>query len=249
MLPSPEELQFERAVPVSEVPVQKPSGPACALCKEAVTGQYYHVHGSVVCPVCARRIEAAQQSPPAASLFRAALYGMAAALAGGAIYAFAAIVTGFEIGLISILIGIMVGKAIRFASKGLGGRPQQILAVALTYLAITTSYIPVFIYHAMNRPPTIQGASATRGQIGQGNIGAQSNTDRQNSKAAQQPVSLGRALLYLLGLALAAPFLRLGSDISGLITIAIIFFGLSRAWKLTGRPEIPITGPYGPEGA
>jgi hypothetical protein len=61
------------------------------------------------------------------------------------LYALVAILTGLEVGLIAILVGYMVGRAVRHGSGGLGGRPQQILAVVLTYFAITTSYLPVFV--------------------------------------------------------------------------------------------------------
>jgi hypothetical protein len=39
----------------------------------------------------------------------------------------------------------MVGKAIRYATGGRGGQPLQILAVALTYFAITASYCVVLL--------------------------------------------------------------------------------------------------------
>jgi hypothetical protein len=48
----------------------------------------------------------------------------------------------------------------------------------------------------------------------------------------------------LLLLAAVAPFLSLGSGISGLISLFIIFIGLQRAWRLTGRSEILVMGPY-----
>jgi hypothetical protein len=35
-----------------------------------------------------------------------------------------------------------------------------------------------------------------------------------------------------------------GSLPSGLISAAIIFFGMAQAWKMTGTPVIEITGPY-----
>src|SRR5580658_7431285 len=141
-LPSPGELQFRRAQPIG------PDTKTCIVCKQPVAGDYYNANGNILCPQCKLRIEAHQQPPPHTSLLRAALYGGAAALAGAIIYATVVIVTHLEIGLVAILIGYMVGRAIRYASRGLGGRPQQILAVALTYFAITTSYIPVFIYQA-----------------------------------------------------------------------------------------------------
>src|SRR5674476_497773 len=86
----------------------------------------------------------------------AALYGRAAALGGCMLYALVAIVLHAEIGLIAILVGWMVGKAIRHGSYGRGGRPQQILAVALTYFAITTSYIPVILYQAARHPRRVE---------------------------------------------------------------------------------------------
>ena len=168
---------------------------------------------------------------------RAALYGGGAALAGCALYASVAIVLNAEIGLIAILVGYMVGRAIRHASHGRGGRPQQILAVVLTYFAITTSYIPVFIYHAVKdtRPAVVQ-------QQGQGNA-APVTTERSRP-------SFGGAVFFLLLLAAVAPFLTLGSSgVSGLIGLFIIFIGLQRAWKLTGRSEILIMGPYATEAA
>ena len=174
---------------------------------------------------------------------RAALYGGGAALGGCLLYALVAIVLHAEIGLIAILVGYMVGKAIRHASHGRGGRPQQILAVLLTYFAITTSYIPVFIYQAARNPPTGVAHSGPARQQGQATPAPA--TAENSSKA---PASFGGAVLFLLLLAAIAPFLSLGSSgISGLISLFIIFIGLQRAWKLTGRSEILIMGPYAVE--
>src|SRR5664279_4807982 len=144
--PSPHDLQFQHAEPIGAETPPGGSGQICAACKQPVGGTYYHAHGHVVCPLCAQRIQAGQQAAPALSLMRAALYGGGAALAGCALYALVAIVLHAEIGLIAILVGWMVGKTIRHASYGHGGRRQQILAVLLTYFAITTSYIPVVLY-------------------------------------------------------------------------------------------------------
>ena len=49
------------------------------------------------------------------------------------------------------------------------------------------------------------------------------------------------ATLFMM--AFAAPFLGVASG-SGILTLMIIFFGLLRAWKMTGRTELAITGPY-----
>jgi hypothetical protein len=189
----------------------------------------------VVCPGCAEQIRTGQQAPAPVSLLRAALYGGGAALAGSLLYALVAIVLNAEIGLIAILVGYMVGKAIRHAGQGRGGRPQQILAVVLTYFAITTSYIPVYIYHAVNKPRP----AVTEQQPGQARPAP--------SVAGKTAPSFGAAVLFLLLLAAVAPFLSLGSGISGLIGLFIIFIGLQRAWRLTGRSDILIMGPYAVE--
>jgi hypothetical protein len=54
-------------------------------------------------------------------------------------------VSGLELALVSIAVGYLVGRAIRIGTGGLGGRRLQIAAVALTYLAITISYVPLII--------------------------------------------------------------------------------------------------------
>jgi len=233
-IPSPEELQFEKAVPIGSPGSQGSVAKLCVACKRGITSEYFHAQGQVVCPSCAALINAGQQGPPHTSLARAALYGAGAALAGSAAYALVTIVTGYQIGLIAIFVGILVGKAIRRGSHGLGGRPQQILAVALTYFAITSSYIPVALYHFANRPKPAVQASAT--------------TAAPATASIQQPapnrMSFGAAIGLLLIMALGAPFLSLSSGFSGLLTLAIIFFGLLQAWKLTGRSELLIAGPY-----
>jgi hypothetical protein len=232
---SPEDLQFQRAEPIA--PAAEDASPRCVACKRPSGSTYFHAQGMVVCPDCAERIKTGQQAPPATSLARAALYGGAAALAGCAIYALVAIMLNAEIGLIAILVGYMVGRAIRHASHGRGGRPQQILAVLLTYFAITTSYIPVYIYHAVKSP-----RPAATAQSGQASPAPQA--------AEEARPSFGSAVVFLLLIAAAAPFLTLGSSgISGLIGLFIIFIGLQRAWRLTGRSEILIMGPYQVEAA
>jgi hypothetical protein len=167
------------------------------------------------------------------------LFGVGAALGGCILYATVSIVTGLEIGLIAIVVGVMVGKAIRHASYGRGGRPQQILAVTLTYFAITTSYIPVIVYHVAKNPQLAEQRQAK----------AQQTPDRaaatpSTGAARRQSRSFGGAILFLLLLTAAAPFFSLGSGFSGLITLFIIFIGLQRAWRLTGRAEILVMGPY-----
>jgi hypothetical protein len=185
----------------------------------------------VVCPVCAEKIQSGQQAAPPISLGRAALYGAGAALAGSVLYAAVAILLNLEIGIIAIVVGVMVGKAVRAGSKGLGGRPQQILAVALTYFAITTSYIPVFFHQMSKNPQMLEQAKKQ----------AATNPDAAPEQPAR--VSVVGAIVMLLLIFAAAPLFNVTS-VGGLISLFIIFIGLRQAWRLTGRSEILVMGPY-----
>lgn len=231
-VPPPEDLQFEQAVSTATgAPVRM-----CLLCKAQILSEYFHAQGQPVCCRCKAAIEAGQQRPPAHTLMRAGLYGAGAALGGSALFAIVTIVTGYELALISILIGFMVGKAVRTGSRGLGGRPQQILAVALTYFSITGGYVPVFIYHAVQK-----NQAAASGKPASGNAPA----PRAVTTTGQSPkLSFVAALGIIFAVALAAPFLSLSAGVSGILTLLIVFFGLQQAWRLTRRVELVITGPY-----
>ena len=186
----------------------------------------------VVCETCAQRIQAGQQAPPAASLGKAALYGIGAALAGCTIYALTAILLNLEIGFIAILVGYMVGRAVRHGSRGLGGRPQQILAVVLTYCAITTSYIPVFIYQLRKNPAAFQQAEQKQ------------KAETPVVQERKPKTSVAQAFLMLFLIFAAAPFLSLTQGVGAFITLFIIFIGLRQAWRMTGRSELLVMGPY-----
>jgi hypothetical protein len=216
-----EQLQFRHAEPAGEAAPKR-----CSACNSPIWSTYFQVVGRDICPTCAERIRLGQQAPPAHSLLKAALYGGGAALAGCILYATIAIVANLELALIAILIGFMVGKAIRHASNGLGGRPQQLLAVVLTYFAITFSYVGVYIYQIAQKPQT-----------------AQQRTAEQTNQPRPGIVTV---IVAIVGIAAVAPFLALTgpNPVGALISLVIIFFGLQRAWRMTGRINIDIFGPY-----
>ena len=199
-------MQFQHAEPLAPGVLQDDGSPRCAVCKRATGSTYYHAERSVVCGGCAEGIRTGEQAPPASSLAEAAFYGVGAAIAGCMLYAGVAIIFKIQISLIAILVGYMVGTGVRHGSDGRGGLSQQILAVVLTYFAITTSYLVVVIYRTGSILP----------------------------------------LSTIVSIAAIAPFLRFQSNgLSGLIGLVIIFIGLQRAWRMTARVRIRISGPYG----
>lgn len=223
-LPGVDALQFRRAEPIREEPLGIKS---CAACKLPVTGEYFQVQNQVICSSCASKIRAGQQSQRPVPLARAVIYGVGAAIAGCILYAIV-LAMGVQIGIVALLVGWMVGKAIRTGSYGIGGRRQQILAVALTYFAISTSFFPAAVFyratHAPKKPP-----SMVQDQV----------------KTVAPAISPAKAISRLLLFAVVSPFLELrSSPAGGLISLFILFIGLQRAWALTARHEIIVTGPY-----
>jgi len=225
-LPSVGELQFRRAQPIDTT--EAPSTRACEACKQLISGEYYQVQNHVICPQCAAKIQAGKQAQRPVPWVRFVIFGVGAAVAGSILYAIP-LAMGFQIGIVALAVGWMVGKAIRKGSYGTGGRRQQVLAVALTYFAISTSLIPAAVFigvkkgvaarQAPKKPPTLQ---PVKPRLSPGKLAA------------------GIALV-----ALVSPFLQLKtSPAGGLISLFILFIGLQRAWVLTARHEIMVTGPY-----
>ena len=232
-LPNVDDLQFRRAQPVEDAEPQ--AGKTCAACKQPIEGQHYQVQNHPICPSCAAKILAGKQSKKPIPWVRLAIYGTGAALAGCILYAIP-LAMGFQIGIVALAVGWMVGKAIRAGGYGTGGRPQQILAVALTYFAISTSFIPALVFTGLKKGYTQAAARA------------KNPTAQPAAAPVAKPVkamSPGKAVAGLLVLAVISPFLELASSpVGGLISLFIIFIGLQRAWALTAGHEILVTGPY-----
>ncbi len=140
----PSALQFDRAE-WAEAPEGR-QAPACSFCRTPLFSSYFDINGQMACESCKFRIEEQfKKGPGMATFLRAAGAGLGAAIAGSAIYYLVRTLTGYEIGLISILVGYMVGRSVRWASRGRGGWVYQSLAMFLTYMAIVSTYIPLLV--------------------------------------------------------------------------------------------------------
>jgi len=134
--PAPD-LQFDRAVSTTGA---EASGVTCSGCGRAIAYSYYTFGDKPYCVACKSKLETALGSgSDTAALVKAIVYGTGAAVAGAAIYFAVMVFMHLEIGLVAILIGYMVGKAMRKAAIA-GGQKYQILAAALTYAAVGLAY-------------------------------------------------------------------------------------------------------------
>ncbi|HEX3093336.1 MAG TPA: hypothetical protein VHW72_11970 [Candidatus Angelobacter sp.] len=157
-------------------------------------------------------------------------------------YAGFTIVTGIYIGYVSLAVGWLVGKAIMLGSKGIGGRRYQIAAVILTYAAVSIAAVPIWISSYMKTKPESQSI-----QLKQQNPAA-NTTDDQPGQTQPKPKpkpGMGAALLTLLALGLASPFLELQNPVFGIIGLVILMVGIRIAWQITvGSKRADIQGPY-----
>jgi hypothetical protein len=219
---------------------------SCSWCELPLRGSYFNVGGRPACEGCRYEQERRWSDGPGAfGLLRALLAGSVAAALGCAIYYMVIRWTEHEYAAISILVGLMVGAAVRWGSQGRGGWPYQVMAVGLTYLAIVATYIPFMFEAAQEQFEQSQAesspVSATR--TAAPSSGAQRPTVvDQSSAAPEQPDLLLalQALAQLLLLAAIIPFLQ---GFNSVLAVAILGFGLYQAWSMTRRRALTIEGP------
>ena len=155
-----DDLQFDRAEPApppagvgepvpvpvpvdSQTPVPPPGVTACAACGEPIADGYFEANGKVVCPRCRDAVLAAQAGGSGlVRLVKATFFGVLAGIVGATIWWAVRHFTGYEVGLIAVVVGLMVGGAVKAGSQGRGGIGYQLVAVLLTYLAIAANYAP-----------------------------------------------------------------------------------------------------------
>lgn len=242
------DLQFDRAEFSSEA---KPSL-TCVGCNHAISETYYAAGDKILCAACRENLAREQVGGSGLGRFaRALLFGIPAAILGSAIYYGVAALTGYEIGLVAIVIGLLVGGAVRRGSRGRGGWRYQTLAVVLTYLSITATYVP-YIFQGMieeaEKGETAANAPAEGERVAlldpseEGDAaGVVAPVSATSNAEEEEAAGLGSVLLaigVLMAFAMVAPFF------GGPIGLFIIGIGLYEAWKMNRRADLAITGPH-----
>ena len=207
---------------------------ACAVCASGLTDVYYEANGQTVCGTCCERLRAEMTTGTGLSrAMRAIGAGGVAMIAGSVLYWAILAMTGYEFGLIAIVVGVAVGKSVSWGAYGRGGWKYQALAMGLTYLSIVSAYVPLLVQE-IRKQPAVAADGAQAGDAGTAPAAA----------TAEEPVTAGGAALavvLLFGLVLALPFL---SGIQNIIGIIIIGIGLYEAWKFNRKRVLAITGPH-----
>jgi len=230
-------LDFERAEQPSN------AAPTCAQCATLITDRYFTLGSHLLCEACHLTFQQAKAPGNAASRFLgAAGLGALAAAVGCALWMIVTQLTGYEIGLIAIAVGYIVGLAVQFGARRVGGLVYQLLAVFLTYSAIVMTYVPA-IAGQLNASEDFQhgleaGASETESADpaegraeGEEPAARMSNPDDRAMAAWISAIPLAYMLPFLMGFENA-------------IGILIIGFALWQAYRMNARSKLELQGPF-----
>jgi len=262
-----EPLQFDTVARTDAPDVARPATSVrCAACDKLLTETYHSVDGV---PSCARCRDAAEQAAAPVRewplVARAGALGFGAALVGAGVYYGVIAATDYEIGLVAILCGWMVGWAVRRGAGGRGGRRLQVLAVAMTYLSIALAYLPLALKgeresHATGGAATHAASAAARPNatdsvtaVAAAADGAATDSAAPTARAGAAvadssaapstgalALAIGAAILFTLALPVLSVF---GSMPSGILSAIIIGVGLRQAWTMTAAVERSFRGP------
>jgi len=215
--------------------------PTCAACQRPLD-EYFEARGSMICPTCAGAMTAAGRG--AVPFLRALLFGGGAAALGTIVWLVILSAANMELGLVAIVVGLFVGFAVRKGSRGAGGWKYQTLAMVLTYMSITFSYVPMVVKGLKEASEKHEAAAAAKSG---GEKAAPEATPAGPAAApaagdAKTSVSAGSvvlASLFIFGFAMALPFLAGAENFMGWIIIGIALY---EAWKINKR--VPVSGPF-----
>ncbi|MFN0059531.1 MAG: hypothetical protein ACKVX7_13825 [Planctomycetota bacterium] len=146
-------LESDSARDVSQLKFDKlaTAGPsavpnACGACGNELLREYYTINDRWVCAPCADQLQLELSSDFGLARFcKALVFGLIGGALGSGIYYAVKALTGYEIGLVAIVVGFIVGTLVKKGSGGRGGWVYQLLAIFLTYVAIVSTYIPFVV--------------------------------------------------------------------------------------------------------
>jgi hypothetical protein len=202
----------------------------CKLCGLPITQSYFEYGGSVTCAACGGKLTHAMQSKPLlASVPLALLWGGLGGLVGAAIHFAVIAITGYDLALVAIVVGWLVGAGVRRGAFPHGGIGFQLLAVAGTYVAISLAYSSVLIKEVITNPGRFETAPSASP--------ASADESAPHASPSKAFVALGTVLLF-------APAVPVYMGMNSPLVFLIVGFALWEAWRINRRVEVAVNGPY-----
>jgi hypothetical protein len=237
-----DKLQFDRAE--SERGASGLTGTmTCSVCGRALKDSYYAVNGHIVCNTCRRSGEADWNRGGSAGRFgKAVVLGILATIACSILWYVVLEATNSQLGILAVVVGLVIGGAVRKGSNGRGGWRYQTLAIFLTYTAIVSSYVPFIVEGMRERSAQATKASTPADTLSAFTPAVTTDSTAGTSRDSKMgPLGFVIGIVVLLAVLYATPFL---AGIENLIGVLIIGFALYEAWKLNRRKELRVSGPH-----
>lgn len=238
----PDNLQFDHAEPT---PGAQTASISCSVCSSPLPDTYFVANGQIVCERCRRGVEEEwNRGSAAARLGKAVGLGVLAMIGCSVLWYIVLKLTDSQWGILAVVVGLVVGGAVRKGSNGRGGWRYQALAIVLTYTAIVSSYVPYIIEGAREQAaqPASLDSAATADLAKDSMVSIKDSVATAATNTSDSgPLATVFAVVLLLGFLYAVPFL---AGIENIIGILIIGFALYEAWKLNRRVELTVTGPH-----
>jgi hypothetical protein len=239
-------MQFERAESTQPGGVPR----ACDVCKKPLVDFYFLAGRAKICAGCRTGYDAElAKGSKVGRFFRAAAFGLSAAIVGAVIYYAWVKLTNFHLSLIAIIIGVMVGVAVKKGSDGRGGWVYQGMAMFLTYLSIVGMFVPEIVEGLRDLSKKSQAQAATAKEPGGDPAAPSVPSNAEPAKDAKESkggcvmgmVALVVLTAFVLFFAMAFPILSITESP---IFLLIIGFAVYEAWKINKRVKIDFKGPF-----
>jgi len=217
----------DEPLPMPAASAPAPAAIGCAVCHLPIVNQYFVLGPTktVICAACRSRDAGGVGGSKFLRFLKATALGILGGLVGAAIWFAVRRATGYEIGLVAIVVGLLVGFGVHVGSERRGGRGYQFLAIVLTYLAIAINYGPDVYQEIEKGIHQQQSASPAAGA---------------NPKI-DPTVQMILVALLTVPLTLAAPVLAV---VSSPISVVIAGIALWEAWKINRARRMGYAGPF-----
>lgn len=232
--PSLDPLSFDHA----QFDEAMPTGVQCEFCGQAPQESYYGLNGRNICRGCLEQQKAAQKG----SFFKALGLGTVAGLVGAGIYYGIRAVTGYDLALVTILVGIAVGIAVRAGAGGSQSKFYRVMAIGLTWVSMASTYVPEVAEGLMDEPGPAVTEAQDDGSEAADPDGVPPPTASTVASADDAPPSKVAAYVVAFVLSMFAPFLFLMEF--EVIAFAIFAFGLWEAFRRSAPPPFEVGGPF-----
>jgi hypothetical protein len=234
-------------------------GSFCRECGGPLRIEYYDVGGNVICSTCQETRN--WLSRRMVRGLKALLFGALAAAVGAGVYRMIMFGTGWNFAVVAILVGYMVGGAVRTGSSERRGWFYQFLAVFLTYSALVGMFLPEVwrgLASAANdkKETTKQVEKEARKEV-KADHGAKGEAkpaapNLPNDQGKPPRLRGKHGLPYLVGMLLLTLLLMIGLvycipvvvGIHSPISLFIFGVALWQAWVMNRGSAPPVTGPY-----